>query len=62
MLFGWLFVGLFMFVFFVYVFVNIGMVSGVLLVVGVLLLFMSYGGIVFMMFGIVIGMIMSVGW
>lgn len=62
MLFGWLFVGLFMFVFFVYVFVNIGMVSGVLLVVGVLLLFMSYGGIVFIMFGIVIGMIMSVGW
>lgn len=30
--------------FFVYVFVNIGMVSGILFVVGVLLLLISYGG------------------
>ncbi len=32
------------FVFFVYVFVNAGMVSGILPVVGVPLPFMSYGG------------------
>ena len=47
--------------FFVYAFVNIGMVSGVLPVVGVPLPFMSYGGTALTTLGIAIGMIMSVG-
>lgn len=47
-------------VFFTYAFVNIGMVSGVLPVVGVPLPFMSYGGTALLTLGIAAGMLMSV--
>jgi len=47
-------------VLFVYVFVNIGMVSGILPVVGVPLPFMSYGGTALMTLGLACGMLMSV--
>ena len=43
-MFGKLFAGSFTFLFFVYIFVNLGMVSGILPVVGVPLPFMSFGG------------------
>ncbi|TAM86158.1 MAG: rod shape-determining protein RodA [Candidimonas sp.] len=46
--------------FFVYVFVNIGMVTGVLPVVGVPLPFMSYGGTALSTLGIACGMLMSI--
>ena len=46
---------------FTYAFVNIGMVSGILPVVGVPLPFMSYGGTALVTLGIGIGIIMSVG-
>lgn len=45
---------------FVYVFVNIGMVAGILPVVGVPLPFMSYGGTALLTIGIACGMLMSV--
>lgn len=59
-MFGRLLAGSLTFTFFVYVFVNMGMVSGVLPVVGVPLPFISYGGtsIVTLMLGF--GLIMSV--
>jgi len=47
-------------VFFIYVFVNIGMVTGILPVVGVPLPFMSYGGTALLTLGIACGMLMSI--
>jgi rod shape determining protein RodA len=47
-------------VFFVYAFVNIGMVSGVLPVVGVPLPFMSYGGTAMVTLGLGLGLVMGV--
>ncbi|MDU0809911.1 MAG: rod shape-determining protein RodA [Burkholderia sp.] len=47
--------------FFVYIFVNLAMVNGMLPVVGVPLPFISYGGTSLMIFGLAIGIIMSVG-
>jgi rod shape determining protein RodA len=46
--------------FFVYSFVNMGMVAGILPVVGVPLPFMSYGGTAMITLGIAVGIIMSV--
>jgi rod shape determining protein RodA len=46
--------------FFVYAFVNMGMVAGVLPVVGVPLPFMSYGGTALITLGVAIGMLMSI--
>ena len=46
--------------FFTYVFVNMGMVSGVLPVVGVPLPFLSYGGTALLTLFIAIGLLMSV--
>lgn len=45
---------------FVYVFVNMGMVSGILPVVGVPLPFISYGGTAFVTLSLAIGMLMSI--
>ena len=45
---------------FVYVFVNIGMVAGILPVVGVPLPFLSYGGTALMTLGVACGMLMSI--
>ncbi|RZI44996.1 rod shape-determining protein RodA [Herbaspirillum sp. HC18] len=47
-------------IFFTYAFVNMGMVSGILPVVGVPLPFMSYGGTAFMTLGLGMGMLMSI--
>ena len=47
-------------IFFTYVFVNMGMVSGVLPVVGVPLPFMSYGGTAMVTLGVGMGILMSV--
>jgi len=47
-------------IFFTYAFVNMGMVSGILPVVGVPLPYMSYGGTAFVTLGIGIGMLMSI--
>lgn len=47
--------------FFTYAFVNVGMVSGILPVVGVPLPFMSYGGTALVTLGLGVGIIMSVG-
>jgi len=47
-------------VFFVYVFVNVGMVSGILPVVGVPLPFLSYGGTALLTLGLACGMLMSI--
>lgn len=60
-LFGRLLAGSLSLGFFVYAFVNMGMVSGVLPVVGVPLPFMSYGGTALITLGIAVGFIMSVG-
>ncbi len=46
---------------FVYVFVNIGMVTGMLPVVGVPLPFMSYGGTALMTLGVACGLLMGIG-
>ena len=46
--------------FFTYAFVNMGMVSGILPVVGVPLPFMSYGGTAFVTLGLAVGMLMSI--
>ncbi|MBV8122551.1 MAG: FtsW/RodA/SpoVE family cell cycle protein, partial [Paucibacter sp.] len=46
--------------FFTYVFVNMGMVSGILPVVGVPLPFISYGGTAMMSLGLSLGMLMSI--
>jgi rod shape determining protein RodA len=60
-LFGRLLAGSLTLTFFMYAFVNVGMVSGIVPVVGVPLPFMSYGGTALTTLGIAIGMIMSVG-
>lgn len=58
--FGRLFAGAMAMMFFVYVFVNVGMVTGVLPVVGVPLPFMSYGGTALLTLGAACGMLMSI--
>jgi rod shape determining protein RodA len=60
-LFGRLIAGSVSMTLFTYAFVNIGMVSGILPVVGVPLPFMSYGGTALATLGVAIGIIMSVG-
>lgn len=47
-------------IFFTYAFVNMGMVSGILPVVGVPLPFMSYGGTALVTLGLGVGMLMSI--
>jgi rod shape determining protein RodA len=47
-------------IFFMYAFVNMGMVSGILPVVGVPLPFMSYGGTAFLTLGLGVGILMSI--
>ncbi len=47
-------------IFFTYAFVNLGMVSGMLPVVGVPLPFISYGGTAMLTLGIALGMLMSI--
>jgi rod shape determining protein RodA len=47
-------------IFFTYAFVNMGMVSGILPVVGVPLPFMSYGGTAFVTLGLGMGILMSI--
>ena len=59
-LFGRLIAGTMSLLFFTYVFVNIGMVTGMLPVVGVPLPFMSYGGTALMTLFIAVGILMSV--
>ena len=59
-LFGRLLAGSLTMAFFTYAFVNIGMVSGILPVVGVPLPFMSYGGTALTTLGVAIGLIMSI--
>ncbi|CAM5459297.1 rod shape-determining protein RodA [Eoetvoesiella caeni] len=58
--FGRLLAGSMAMMFFVYVFVNIGMVTGILPVVGVPLPFMSYGGTALLTLGVACGMLMSI--
>ena len=58
--FGRLFAGAITMILFVYVFVNIGMVTGILPVVGVPLPFMSYGGTALLTIGIACGILMSI--
>ena len=60
-MFGRLLAGSLTMAFFTYAFVNVGMVSGILPVVGVPLPFMSYGGTALTTLGIAVGLIMSVG-
>jgi rod shape determining protein RodA len=45
---------------FTYVFVNMGMVSGILPVVGVPLPFISYGGTAMVTLGLALGMLLSI--
>lgn len=59
-LFGRLLAGSITMTVFTYAFVNIGMVSGILPIVGVPLPFMSYGGTALTTLGVAIGIIMSV--
>lgn len=58
--FGRLLAGALSMMFFVYVFVNIGMVTGILPVVGVPLPFMSYGGTALLTLGAASGILMSI--
>lgn len=58
--FGRLVAGAMALMFFVYVFVNIGMVTGILPVVGVPLPFMSYGGTALLTLGVACGLLMSI--
>ncbi|NLZ10074.1 MAG: rod shape-determining protein RodA [Alcaligenaceae bacterium] len=58
--FGRLLGGTLAMMFFVYVFVNIGMVTGILPVVGVPLPFMSYGGTALLTLGVACGLLMSI--
>lgn len=58
--FGRLLAGSMAMMFFVYVFVNVGMVTGVLPVVGVPLPFMSYGGTALLTLGVACGILMSI--
>lgn len=60
-LFGRLLAGALILVQFVYAFVNIGMVSGILPVVGVPLPFVSYGGTAMVTLGASLGLMLSVG-
>jgi len=60
-LFGRLLAGALILVQFVYAFVNMGMVSGILPVVGVPLPFLSYGGTAMVTLGASLGMMLSVG-
>jgi rod shape determining protein RodA len=48
-------------IFFAYAFVNMGMVSGILPVVGVPLPFVSYGGTAMVTLGLALGMLLSIG-
>ena len=59
-LFGRLMAGAVSMIFFTYAFVNMGMVSGILPVVGVPLPFISYGGTAMVTLGLALGMLMSV--
>jgi len=59
-LFSRLLAGAITMIFFTYAFVNMGMVSGILPVVGVPLPFMSYGGTAFMTLGLGLGILMSI--
>lgn len=59
-LFSRLLAGTLTLIFFTYAFVNMGMVSGILPVVGVPLPFMSYGGTAFVTLGLGIGILMSI--
>jgi len=61
MLFGRLLAGALAMSVFTYVFVNLGMVSGILPVVGVPLPFISYGGTAMVTLGLSLGMLISVG-
>ena len=47
-------------IFFTYTFVNMGMVSGILPVVGVPLPFMSYGGTALLILGVCTGILLSI--
>lgn len=59
-LFSRLLAGTLSLMFFTYAFVNMGMVSGILPVVGVPLPFMSYGGTAFVTLGVSMGILMSI--
>ena len=59
-LFSRLLAGAISLIFFVYAFVNMGMVSGILPVVGVPLPFISYGGTAMVTLGLGVGMLMSI--
>ena len=59
-LFSRLLAGALTMIFFTYAFVNMGMVSGILPVVGVPLPFISYGGTAMVTLGLAIGMLMSI--
>lgn len=56
----WLLVGVIGLVFFVYVLVNGGMIFGLLFVVGVLMLLISYGGILVVLLLVGFGLVMVV--
>ena len=59
-LFGRLMAGAVAMIFFTYAFVNMGMVSGMLPVVGVPLPFISYGGTAMVTLGLALGVLMSI--
>ena len=59
-LFGRLMAGAVSMIFFTYAFVNMGMVSGILPVVGVPLPFISYGGTAMVTLGLALGILMSI--
>ena len=59
-LFGRLMAGAVAMIFFTYAFVNMGMVSGILPVVGVPLPFVSYGGTAMVTLGLALGVLMSI--
>ena len=59
-LFGRLMAGAVSMIFFTYAFVNMGMVSGILPVVGVPLPFISYGGTAMVTLGLALGVLMSI--
>ena len=59
-LFSRLLAGAITLMFFTYAFVNMGMVSGILPVVGVPLPFISYGGTAMVTLGLSLGMLMSI--
>jgi rod shape determining protein RodA len=59
-LFSRLLAGALTMIFFTYAFVNMGMVSGILPVVGVPLPFISYGGTAMVTLGLALGMLLSI--